>query len=289
MPGLILDSPTGPRGLDPDLSNRIVCTLTSRLSRRRFVAPGLRKYPVKIAFGEPATGAAQLQVLAPMPDLLYSTWTKSFVARGRGLFDSGDYANLLYAALEVRMGTEARLQSYVHAHKQISGQIKNGWKIKELADSLAKHFVKDDLVAQVTVTETSGAPPVATLQYIPVSAELRKVAEQLGNYLHHREYKVNRDESWWAKLRELVSSGLDHLSVCAGGTLLGPPLWRPSTGEVDIKLELHKDDSCISAFQELASTKRQLIFGVKYEPVDSFYSQMGANNSFKPKPLRGSA
>ncbi len=182
------------------------------------------------------------------------------------------------------MGTEARLQSYVHAHRHISEKIKNGWKIKQLADSLAKHF-KDGLVAHVTVIETSGAYPATTLQYIPVSYELRKIVEKLGDYLHYREYKVNRNEIWWANLRELVSSGLDNLHICAGGTLLGPPLCRPSTGEVDIRFELHKDDSCISIFQNLASAKHSHIFGVEYEPVESFYSRMGVNNTSKSNPF----
>lgn len=76
----------------------------------------------------------------------YLTLTKSFVARAQELFDSGDPAKLLYAALEVRMGTEARLQSYVHAHNQISAKSRMAGKSRSLPTAWPSTSIKTILL-----------------------------------------------------------------------------------------------------------------------------------------------
>lgn len=212
------------------------------------------------------------QVLALMTDDNYLTMTSSFVARAEDLVACGNKADLLYAALEVRMGIEARLQSYVHAHKDISKKIKNGWEIKKLSRALDEKGNWTQRVCEVEFLSQVDGSSMAKLYFIPISSELKAIGAQLGDFLHYREGSVRRNAAWWENLKMTLDRGIRELRVCAQANFLGPPLFRkddPNT--VDMKMEFHPDDPRHSLLMDLSQAKSELTFKVNYIPVAEFY------------------
>jgi len=207
-----------------------------------------------------------------MKDDKYLAMTSSFVARAEELLATGKKANLFYAALEVRMGIEARLQTYVHAHEEISRQVRNGWKISELSKTLERSGKWATLVSEVEVISQGTGGSLSKLHYVPVSAELRQIGARLGDFLHYREGPVTRDESWWARLLETVERGVRDLRVCAQATLLGPPLVnKADASKVDLKMEFHPDDPRFAALSALAEGNARITLKVSYFTVSEFY------------------
>ena len=201
----------------------------------------------------------------------YPSNAAAFSDRAASLISSGESANLFYAALEIRMGVEARLQSYVLARSETSAAVKKGWKIQDLAKGLEKAFKGSKDVVQLSYSHTRDDPPFAVFRYTPVTAELQKIAQRLGDYLHYREVKVERDDSWWAQFRQIVKRGQELLSLCASGQLMGPPLWYPRTGEIKLNVEFTAGDPGIEQMLQLAKTRQELMIEVTYIPVDQFY------------------
>ncbi len=207
-----------------------------------------------------------------MLDEIYWTMTSSFVARAEKLISSGEKAHLIYAALEVRMGIEARLQSYVHAHKDISLKIKNGWEISKLSKTLENNGNWVKRVCELDFATERDGESLAKLYFIPVSAELQAIGGQLGDFLHYREGSIKRDAMWWARLEDTLKRGISDLRICARANLLGPPLARKDDASIiDVKTEFHPSDPHHSLLLDLSKKKSQLSFKVNYFSVPQFY------------------
>ena len=58
---------------------------------------------------------------------MYHTNPSSYAKRATQLLASNEPADLLYAVLEIRMGVEARLHSYIQASEEVTAALKKGW------------------------------------------------------------------------------------------------------------------------------------------------------------------
>ncbi|ULU26981.1 hypothetical protein [Dyella terrae] len=167
---------------------------------------------------------------------------KAHLARASDLFNAGGLDNLLYAALEIRLGTEARQAQYARSWDHIPKRFKDSYRTTEVGRALEEAFQVGDKVVRMThVVDDEGTS--VSFTYTPVSRELRRVCEQFGNYLHHRGWHRAYEEDaegWVEALRRLVVTGLIHLKVATSGELLGPALTEPCDGPVrfTIKMEL---------------------------------------------------
>lgn len=175
------------------------------------------------------------------------------------------------------MGTEARLQSYAHAHAEITKQVKNGWKIKDLSKGIEDFFKEDNKVATLEAWTGDKSQHIVTLQYIPVSRDLKSIASRISNYLHVSTYKVTRDEKWWALLRDLTRQGISELAIPAHSTLLGPPLLKPGSDENILKIEMRKNDPRVDAMEIMKDPNLRFSFVVTYTDIETFY----AHNRFR--------
>lgn len=199
---------------------------------------------------------------------MYSTLTQAYADRAAALIETGQRDSFLYAALEIRMGVEARLQSYVQANDQVSNAIKRGWEIQKLFKGLENTFSNSTQVVEF-VMSASGHDPVA-MHFIPVSDRLRKHANTFGNALHFTASSHSSDE-WWASLELALVDAIRDLQVCAKATLLGVPLQDPRSGQVLTKFEFHNTDPRIELVQGLASSKELHEFKVTYLATDHYY------------------
>lgn len=198
----------------------------------------------------------------------YSTLTSRFAGRARSLIDSGDRASLLYAALEIRLGVEARLQSYVQASHEVSAALKKGWQIPKLFSGLEKTFSNSSQVVEFTMSSPS-SPPI-TLHFVPVNAQLKRDAEQFGNALHVTA-KSHSEDDWWTALRMVAERAVVDLEICSRATLLGVPLMNDS-GQVHLAREFHESDERIGAIQALAKTGAPHRMKVDHIPSVSYYA-----------------
>ena len=199
---------------------------------------------------------------------MYPTLTYHFAERARALVSSGDRASILYAALEIRMGVESRLQSYVQANDEVSSALKKGWQIPKLFKGLEGTFSNSSKVVEFTVS--TGDTGQVAMHFIPVSAALKNHAERFGNALHVTANSHSSD-NWWDALEASVRDAVRDLEICAQATLLGVPLLDPE-GQVHTKFEFHSSDPRLELMQSLARTRAQHKFNVSYIATESYYA-----------------
>jgi len=174
----------------------------------------------------------------------YPIGAKKHLKRAGELFNAGGVANLLYAALEIRLGAEARQSQYAEAWDHIPKRYRDNYRLTDVGRALDQAFKTGDKV--IAITQIWDAETQLTYSFAPVSRELRRVCEQFGNYLHfpgwRRSYPIKAAE-WQARLRDLVITGLIHLNLAATSELLGPGLLVRDGDEASItfKMEVDKD------------------------------------------------
>ena len=200
---------------------------------------------------------------------MYSTHTQDFAKRARDLLATEQSDKLLYAALEVRLGVEARLQSYVQANDQVSSAIKRGWQIPKLFKGLEKTFSNSSQVVEFVVSAADVDP--VKMHFIPVSDQLRNLAERFGNALHLTA-SSHSSPTWWQELRTSVEQATRDLEICSGATLLGTPLREHKTGQIFTKFEFPDGDPRYELMTKLARTREPHQFSVTYLSTEGYYA-----------------
>lgn len=167
----------------------------------------------------------------------YEAHAQAFLRRARAALkrfdDSDDVSALLGAALELRLGIEARLHEYLRAELQSQGR-KDSPITEYRATTLLRLLVKNNPRAggaSRLSMRRQGSDQVTTFHYTPVTPELAKVHGRLGGLLHILFFTSK--QGWMVKARsepgrletaldarDLVSRGLDLLKEATRGTLL---------------------------------------------------------------------
>ncbi|WP_146093124.1 hypothetical protein [Xanthomonas arboricola] len=202
---------------------------------------------------------------------MYSTLPQAYADRAKALIHGRTRAELLYAALEVRMGVEARLQSYVQASSQVSSALKRGWEIHKLFKGLEGTFSNSNQVVELEVSALGNDSDSALMHFIPVRKRLRDCVVRFGNALHYTR-DSHSSEEWWKVLEESVVAAVRDLEVCSKATLLGVPLQNSSSTQVQLKFEFRKDDPRIAVVQRFAVSGQGLSFRVSYIPTEEYYA-----------------
>jgi hypothetical protein len=177
-----------------------------------------------------------------MTDLDYDygrdSW--SFVERAHKqlqFFDAGNPESLFYAALELRMGIEARLLEILRA--LLRDNHKPAEKIKEYTPKvLLDKISRLDHHALYPVTLTVGIPGSQSrtvLQFIPVTPELASDYGKVGTLLHCTFFETN--QNWYVKhrlwaeyktrslldYRDMLGDIAKRLEDASNSDLLAPP------------------------------------------------------------------
>jgi hypothetical protein len=174
----------------------------------------------------------------PYYDYGRDSW--SFVERAQKqlqLFDAGNLESLFYAALELRMGIEARLLEILRAllrdNNKPAGKIEE-YNPKILLDKISK--LDQNALHAVTIgVGIPGSQSRTVLQFIPVTPELASDYGKVGNLLHCTFFEANQD--WYAKqrlwaeyntrslldYRDMLGDIAKRLEDASSGGLLAPP------------------------------------------------------------------
>lgn len=166
----------------------------------------------------------------------YGNSTEAYIERIGKLRKAGTDAEILYAALELRCGIEARLRENVAQLKTASKAQRREYRASKLGKTLEGAFESGDkmMVLFVVCDELNVRVP---LNYFPVSSRLQKIHDELGDFLHHPLWKEGEVEAWWGRLRQLVKEGYGGLQMAAAGELLAMPVNAAGEWHLAVKLD----------------------------------------------------
>jgi len=152
----------------------------------------------------------------------YGTTSRDYLARAYALRASSRPEALLYAALEIRCGIEARLQEYLEGAAKVAIVKRDLWKIRHLVREVESAFdVYTKAVPVWFIHPDTGQK--MKIEYTPVTPRLRKVGEELGGFLHYTPAHKLVSAGFIERLTKIVDAGIQGLAFATRGTLLGPP------------------------------------------------------------------
>lgn len=168
----------------------------------------------------------------------YKISSRDYLARARNLLDGGDLEKLFHAAFELRCGIESRMEEYLEVWDHISKKKKKGWRIADIGKNVEAAFKSGDKIIRWAVYHEESGKLMLSLYYTPVTSKLKKDGQKLGNYLHSMKKCKKSTDPYWLRFRSELEKTYMQLKIANTGTLLGPPLMKPGTGSVDMKLEI---------------------------------------------------
>lgn len=171
----------------------------------------------------------------------------SYLARAQELRKRNDKASLIYAALELRCGVEARLQAYVSVARGVSKRQAEEWRIKNLVRTLEGAFGLGDSMLLVFVTMGDGR--ACQFIYAPVTSRLQEIAQRCGDCLHALPPERVASPEFWSDLRSMVTEGCGLLELACASEILRP------TVSAGLHFELQPDDQRVAIVQDLLSGK----------------------------------
>lgn len=178
----------------------------------------------------------------------YQPHARAFLARARahlGRFDdSNEGSGIVYAALDLRFGIEARLYDYLQPTlKRLGRSGPDSYKAKKLLAKLRDLAPESEDPARLRIIneQTGGASP--DLVYTPVTSTLASDHGKLGGVLHYRFFHRHK-KSWMIPMRSekgrrtlhdwrhYLAEVADRLETACSGTLLTHPTFTTLVSEV---------------------------------------------------------
>ena len=144
----------------------------------------------------------------------------SYLARAEALRKAADSASLIYSALELRCGIEARLQEHAAVAKGISKQQAGHWEIKKLGRTIDEAFGLGDSMLLVFINMEDGRQ--GQFMYAPVSSRLQGIGKRCGDYLHALQPERVAVASFWEELQALLSEGCSLLELACNSEVMRP-------------------------------------------------------------------
>lgn len=187
----------------------------------------------------------------------YDTTVAGYLRRCKKHRDAGGLQDLLYAALELRMGVEARLAESVQAVDGLTVAQRRQWRVVHLASTLqaVKWSNGDDVL--VMLYHLKDPDETFELHYFPVTKRLTETVGRLGDFLHRNERLVSDQATVHRELTTLVKEGYGDLLMASSGELLGLPQVDPKTGSVNVILTFPDGDPRATALQKSFKSGRK--------------------------------
>ena len=167
-----------------------------------------------------------------------NTPSRAFLARAKQRAAEETLDDLLHAALDLRLGIEARLHEYHDAAEEVATLKKRGWQVSGLERGINRAYQLGDKIASLEIQDPTSKEVREQFLYTPVSRRTRQIAERLGDFLHYTERFRPRDEKWVTELRNLVDEGIAGLTAATTGTLLSPLMKKGNSGEAVVLAEV---------------------------------------------------
>ena len=156
----------------------------------------------------------------------YKVRARDYLSRAKKERNSNKTARLFYSALELRAGIEARLHEYRDAIR--NKRRDNTWQVRTLKREIEKIVEKRELPVTINIHHSKTGKHYL-LRYVPVSDELKSIAERLGDYLHCIPSLKVEHVGFEAELQALVDKGIALLSETVSGELLSPLMFKKNS------------------------------------------------------------
>ncbi len=173
--------------------------------------------------------------------MTYSTTSSSYLDRAKVHLEVGTEAALIYAALELRCGVEARLKEYIETIDHIPKNQKKEWAVAKLGRSIESAYKTGDKIMIFTIHFPEDGEQLQ-LMYTPVTKRLRELAERFGDYLHAPRDEAVKNTVWWGQLRNLLQEAYPLLMLANGGDLIGLPLIHLPTKRMNVRTVIKNED-----------------------------------------------
>ena len=183
----------------------------------------------------------------------------SYLARAQALRRTGDKASLIYAALELRCGVEARLKQHASVAAGVTKGQAEQWEIKKVARTLEQAFGLDDTILLVFINFEDGRSCQFT--YAPVSVRLQEIAKRCGDYLHAVRPERASSPTFWKDLRSMITEGCGLLEMACSSEILLPTI------ESALHFRLLPDDRRIPMVQEVMAGAPVTLRTARITPV----------------------
>lgn len=173
--------------------------------------------------------------------MTYSTASSDYLERVKVLLDKGTQASLIYAALELRCGVEARLKEYIETIDHIPKNQKKEWAVAKLGRSIDTAYRTGDKIMIFTIQFPEDGEQLQ-LMYTPVTKRLQELANRFGDYLHAPREEAVVTTIWWQQLRDLLQEAYPLLMLANGGDLIGLPLIHRPTKRMNVRAVFRDED-----------------------------------------------
>jgi hypothetical protein len=144
----------------------------------------------------------------------------SYLARAKELAKSQDKASLIYAALELRCGVEARLKEHVSVAVGVTKSQAARYEIRKLSKTIESAFGLGDSFLVVFLQMADGR--YCQFNYFPVNSQLQDIAARLGAYLHAVSHDRAVAPNFWTDLKAMLVEGCGLLELACTSELLRP-------------------------------------------------------------------
>jgi hypothetical protein len=193
---------------------------------------------------------------SPVSALSYLHRAKELLA----LADSErDKAKLIYSALELRCGVEARLKEHGAVAVGVTKSQLDRYEIPKLAKTIETAFGLGDKLLLVFLELADGRG--ARFTYAPVGSQLQDIAKKLGEYLHAVEQEKATSPDFWTKLREMLGEGCVLLELACTSEVLRP------TPEHGLHFCLRPDDQRLPIVKDYMQGTKGAFRFVTIEPA----------------------
>lgn len=159
--------------------------------------------------------------------MAYSIKSIDYLSRARSRLDALGTENLFYAAFELRCGIEARLKEYLDAQAETTKKKRNGWRIDKLVKQIESIFKLNSKGLKLIVFDPETTNIITTILYTPVTPQLQKMGERLGDYMHSQNTERLDSDVHWTLMRRNLEMTYQELGFATSGTLMAPPLVHP--------------------------------------------------------------
>jgi len=198
----------------------------------------------------------------------YYISAESYLDRAKRRLAQPSPENLVYAALEIRCGVEARMQEYLEPQDHLPKKGRTSYRLNVLGRELDKVSPDDDRVTRLTVFSESGMY-LGAYHYTPVSRRLRELAGKCGDLLHAPASAPSPET--WQEAEALLTEAFQELCRACCGELLGTPLLGP---DGTMRMNLVVPDG-FPAPEEMRGQR----FNVRIDYLESFPEELLKNRS----------
>jgi len=195
---------------------------------------------------------------------MYRIHSRDYLRRAIKELRKNTPQSLFYAAFELRCGVEARLQQYLGAQESISEKKKKDWQVAKLKKNLDKVFNTGDKIVEFTYLDKETDTVLDNFYYTPVNSKLKKMAEQVGNYIHAMQRYHPPGDLWWSKARDFLEVMYSELEIANKGTVLGVPLVNKKKRSIEMMVEPAQDENVKSLYKRVGSTGSTIKIRVDY-------------------------